>query len=77
VVNQTIHHALVCHGHAVRAVREHGGRGARVGLTDNCETVVPLSETPDDIAALTAFLCSDAGGFVNGQMIASNGGAQT
>jgi len=51
VVNQTIHHALVCHGHAVRAVREHGGRGARVGLTDNCETVVPLSETPDDIAA--------------------------
>lgn len=33
--------------------------------------------TPDDIAALTAFLCSDAGGFINGQMIASNGGAQT
>src|SRR3546814_10249258 len=33
--------------------------------------------TPEDIAALTAFLCSDAGGFVNGQMIASNGGAQT
>ena len=29
------------------------------------------------IAALTAFLCSDAGGFINGQMIASNGGAQT
>ncbi len=33
--------------------------------------------TPDDIAALTAFLCSDAGGFINGQMIAANGGAQT
>lgn len=32
---------------------------------------------PEDIAGLTAFLCSDAGGFVNGQMIASNGGAQT
>jgi 3-oxoacyl-[acyl-carrier protein] reductase len=32
---------------------------------------------PNDIAALTAFLCSDAGGFINGQMIASNGGAQT
>ena len=32
---------------------------------------------PDDIAALTAFLCSDAGGFINGQMIASNGGAET
>lgn len=40
---------------------------------------IPLGRlgTPDDIAALTAFLCSDAGGFVNGQMIASNGGAQT
>jgi len=33
--------------------------------------------TPEDIAALTAFLCSDSGGFINGQMIASNGGAQT
>jgi beta-glucosidase len=51
IVNQTVHHALVCHGHAVRAVREHGGRGARCGLTDNCETVVPLTETPADIAA--------------------------
>lgn len=51
VVNQTMHHALLCHGHAVRAVREHGGRGARVGLTDNCETAIPLTETPADIAA--------------------------
>ncbi len=55
VVNQTMHHALVCHGHAVRAVREHGGRGARCGLTDNCETVVPVTETPGDIAAARAF----------------------
>lgn len=51
VVNQTMHHALLCHGLAVRAVRAHGGRGAKVGLTDNCETVVPVSETPEDIAA--------------------------
>lgn len=55
VVNQTIHHALVCHGHGVRAVREHGGRGARVGLTDNCESVIPVSETPADIAAARAW----------------------
>jgi beta-glucosidase len=55
VVNQTIHHALVCHGHGVRAVREHGGRGARVGLTDNCEAVIPVSETPADIAAARAW----------------------
>jgi len=51
VINQTVHHALVCHGHGVRAVREHGGRGARVGITDNCETVIPLTESAADIAA--------------------------
>lgn len=55
VVNQTMHHALLCHGHGVRAVREHGGRGARVGLTDNCESVVPLTETAPDIAAARAW----------------------
>jgi beta-glucosidase len=54
VVNQTIHHALVCHGHAVRAVREHGGRGARCGLTDNCENMIPVTESPRDIAAARA-----------------------
>jgi len=53
-VNQTMHHALVCHGHGVRAVREHGGRGARCGLTDNCESVIPVTETEADIAAARA-----------------------
>ncbi|HEY5227419.1 MAG TPA: GH1 family beta-glucosidase [Opitutaceae bacterium] len=51
VVNQTYHNALVCHGHGVRAVRAHGGNGARVGITDNCDSCVPVSETPADIAA--------------------------
>jgi len=51
VVNQTMHHALVCHGHGVRAVREHGGRGARVGITDNPTVSVPVTETAADIAA--------------------------
>jgi 3-oxoacyl-[acyl-carrier protein] reductase len=32
---------------------------------------------PEDIAALCGLLCSDAGGFISGQMIACNGGAQT
>ncbi len=54
VVNQTYHHALLCHGHGVRAVREHGGRGARVGLTDNSNIGVPVTETPADIAAARA-----------------------
>jgi beta-glucosidase len=55
VINQTYHHALLCHGHAVRAVRLHGGRGARVGLTDNSNIPVPVSETPADIAAARAW----------------------
>jgi beta-glucosidase len=51
VVNQTVHHALLAHGHGVRAVREYGGRGARCGLSDNCETVIPVTEGPDDVDA--------------------------
>lgn len=50
-VNQTYHTALLCHGHGVRAVREYGGRGARVGLTDNAAVPVPVEEKPADVAA--------------------------
>jgi beta-glucosidase len=55
VVNQTFHHALLCHGHGVRAVRAHGGKGAEVGLTDNCDTCIPVTETEADIAAANAW----------------------
>ncbi|HZZ57610.1 MAG TPA: GH1 family beta-glucosidase [Opitutaceae bacterium] len=51
VVAQAYHHALLAHGHAVRAVREHGGRGARVGLTQNTDVPVPVIETPENAAA--------------------------
>jgi beta-glucosidase len=51
VINQTYHHALLCHGHGVRAVREHGGAGARVGLTDNAQIPVPVIETEEHIKA--------------------------
>ena len=38
---------------------------------------VPLGRLgePDEIAAIVAFLASDAGGFITGQTIAANGGA--
>lgn len=55
VVNQTIHHALLAHGHAVRAVRTWGGPGAQVGLTDNCDVSVPVTETEADITAAQAW----------------------
>lgn len=51
VVNQAYHHALLAHGMAVRAVRQFGGRGARIGLTHNPDVAVPVAETPEHIAA--------------------------
>jgi beta-glucosidase len=51
VVNQTYHHALLAHGAGVRAVREHGGKGARVGLTDNVIVTVPVDLQPANVTA--------------------------
>jgi beta-glucosidase len=51
VLAQAYHHALLAHGSAVRAVREFGGRGARVGLTHNPDIGIPVTETPRDQAA--------------------------
>ncbi len=51
VVNQTYHHALLAHGAGVRAVREHGGKGARVGLTDNIIVTLPVDLAPANVAA--------------------------
>ncbi|MBC7917919.1 MAG: beta-glucosidase [Rhodoferax sp.] len=59
VVNQTYHHALLAHGHGVMAVREFGGPGAKVGLTDCSEAFIPLSETPADIAAARAVFVAE------------------
>lgn len=59
VVNRTCHHALLAHGHGVRAVREHGARGAQVGLVDNCAVAIPLTETPRDIAAARAWFAKN------------------
>ena len=51
VVNQAYHHALLAHGRGVAAVREFGGRGARVGLVHNPDVPIPVTETADDIQA--------------------------
>ncbi len=56
VVNQAFHHTLLAHGHAVRAVREHGGRAARVGLTQDMGGAIPVIETDAHIAAAQAEL---------------------
>jgi len=54
-LNQMYHSTLLCHGHAVQAVRRFGGPGARVGLTDNSDICIPVTETPTDIAAARAW----------------------
>jgi len=48
------------------------------GSIDNLAMMVPLGRlgTPDDIAAATAFLCSDDGAYITGQVIGVNGGMQ-
>jgi beta-glucosidase len=57
VVNQTYHHALLCHGHGVRAVREHGSKRSRVGLTDNPTVPIPVAAVDGDVeAAREAFV---------------------
>jgi beta-glucosidase len=61
MLNQCYHNALLAHGEGVRAVREHGGRGARVGLVHNPNTPVPVTETPGDIAAARAMYARKTG----------------
>lgn len=46
------------------------------GSIDNLAGMVPLGRlgTPDDIASAAAFLCSEDGGYITGQVIGVNGG---
>jgi beta-glucosidase len=61
VVNQAYHHALLAHGYAVQAVREFGGRRARVGLTHNPDIAVPVIENEVTIdVAQTCFARDNA-----------------
>jgi beta-glucosidase len=60
VINQSYHHALLAHGHGVRAVREHGRRGSTVGITDDARISIPVIENEANIpAARQAFVESN------------------
>lgn len=53
------------------------GRMAAASFDDaQVKAIVPAGRagTPDEVAALVRFLCSDAAGYVNGQVIGVNGG---
>src|SRR5262249_52382190 len=55
-LNQAYHHALLAHGLAVTAVRNHGGEGAVVGIVHNYLPAppIPIIETENHIEAARA-----------------------
>ncbi len=50
-VNQVRHHAVLGHGLAVQAIRAQAKPGTKVGPAENIAAVVPVIETPENIAA--------------------------
>ena len=46
-------------------------------LKAQVQALTPLGRIgqPDDVASLVSFLCSEAGGWINGQILSSNGGS--
>ncbi|MES2308485.1 MAG: family 1 glycosylhydrolase [Verrucomicrobiota bacterium] len=50
-VNQATHYALLAHGYGVRAVREYGRKGSKVGMAENAHTFIPVLEDEDSIEA--------------------------
>jgi beta-glucosidase len=48
---QARHHAVLAHGLAVQALRAQAKSSTKIGLADNGAAVVPVIETPENIAA--------------------------
>jgi beta-glucosidase len=64
-VQQTVHHALLAHGLGCQAIRAAATRPCTVALVTNCDTYVPVVETPENIAAAKkAFLAEEHNGTV-------------
>lgn len=53
-----------------------GRKTAQAFTPERIKSLVPAGRAgaPEDVAALVRFLCSDAAGYINGQIIAVNGG---
>jgi beta-glucosidase len=64
-VQQTVHHALLAHGLGCQAIRAASPVPCKVALVANCDTYVPVIETPENIAAAKkAFLAEEHNGTV-------------
>ncbi len=64
-VLQTVHHALLAHGMGCQAIRAASPKPASVSLVVNCESYLPVIETPENIeAAKRAFVAEEGNGTV-------------
>jgi beta-glucosidase len=64
-VQQTVHHALLAHGLGCQAIRAASPVACKIALVTNCDTYVPVIETPGNIAAAKrAFLAEEHNGTV-------------
>jgi beta-glucosidase len=64
-VQQTVHHALLAHGMACKAIRGASSKPCQVSLVVNYDAYVPLIETPENIeAAKRAFVAEHHNGTV-------------
>jgi beta-glucosidase len=64
-VQQTVHHALLAHGLGCQAIRAASPVPCKVALVTNCDTYVPVIDTPRNIAAAKkAFLAEEHNGTV-------------
>ena len=64
-VQQTVHHALLAHGMGCQAIRAASPGPCKVALVTNCDTYVPVVETPENIAAARkAFVAEEHNGTV-------------
>lgn len=53
-----VHNALVAHGKSVDVLRSIGGKGFNIGIVPTTQTMIPASESPEDIeAARKATFC--------------------
>lgn len=62
ILNQARHHAILGHGMAVQALRSTCR--AQIGLAENIPNIVPVIETPENIAAAREALRETAGMFL-------------
>ncbi len=78
IANEFGPYGITCNSVAPGPIRKDGHENEDTSA-EAAKHKVPLGRMglPAEVAALVGLLCSDEGGFISGQMLAVNGGAQT